>query len=436
MNYILAEAVFFRQYEEHTIVYNTDTKKVIIFDGSAFDILSAFRDYNSVDGCIKALKEKYALSEEDCTGITALIQQFVDMEILKRENILTEQRDNIEIFHRSQLLPENALYAVQFELTFRCNERCKYCYCVTDKPERDELTTEEIKRVLDELYELGVFEITFTGGDLFVRNDTFEILEYAYKKTFLINIFTNGLALTDADFIRLKMIHPKSIHFSIYNYIPEKHDAFTSVRGSFERTVSAIKKCVALGIPTNIKTCVTQTNADDMGGILNLAKTLGTTIQISMSVTAKNDGDLSPTQYRLKTTEDYARIMRIVNKNMVIHCSGEYQEIREDNGRICGAGSNSLNINPYGDVFPCNALLLSCGNVKQNSVREIWENSSVLRKIRQFTIDKVKGCETCDMLGFCNFCPGNALTETGDPLKKYSEACTLTKAKKLSDNSK
>ncbi len=434
MKYILSKSVFFRQYGENTIVYNTNDKNVFVFDGCAFDILNIFSNYNSIEECLNVLNKKYNLTKEDRTGISSLILQLVNMKILKCENILTEQKDNIEAYHRSQLLPENTLYAVQFELTFRCNERCKHCYCVTDKPLREELSTKEIKNILDDLYDMGVFEVTFTGGDLFVRKDTFEILEYAYSKKFLVNIFTNGIALSAKDFIKLKSLNLKSIHFSIYNYIPEKHDAFTQVKGSFEKTINAIKTCVTLNIPTNIKTCVNEENAQDIEGILKLAKELDTTIQISMSLTAKNDGDLSPFQYRLKTPEDYAKIMCVVNNNIVIHCSGDYKQIRPDNGQICGAGSNSLNINPYGDVFPCNSLLINCGNIKEKSIKNIWENSTILKNIRQFTIDKVKGCENCDMLGFCNFCPGSALTETGDPLQKYSEACILTKAKKLSNN--
>ena len=282
LKYILSKSVFFRQYGENTILYNTNDKNVFVFDGCAFDILNIFSNYNSIEECLNVLNKKYNLTKEDRTGISSLILQLVNMKILKCENILTEQKDNIEAYHRSQLLPENTLYAVQFELTFRCNERCKHCYCVTDKPLREELSTKEIKNILDDLYDMGVFEVTFTGGDLFVRKDTFEILEYAYSKKFLVNIFTNGIALSAKDFIKLKSLNLKSIHFSIYNYIPEKHDAFTQVKGSFEKTINAIKTCVTLNIPTNIKTCVNEENAQDIEGILKLAKELDTTIQISI----------------------------------------------------------------------------------------------------------------------------------------------------------
>ena len=113
MKYILSKSVFFRQYGENTIVYNTNDKNVFVFDGCAFDILNIFSNYNSIEECLNVLNKKYNLTKEDRTGISSLILQLVNMKILKCENILTEQKDNIEAYHRSQLLPENTLYAVQ-----------------------------------------------------------------------------------------------------------------------------------------------------------------------------------------------------------------------------------------------------------------------------------------------------------------------------------
>lgn len=284
--------------------------------------------------------------------------------------------------------------------------------------------------MLDDLRSMDVFEVTFTGGDLFVRKDAFEILEYANSIGLMINVFTNGIALSDSDLIRLKSLHLKSIHFSVYSHIPEKHDYFTQVDGSFAKTTDVIRKCVLLGIPVNIKTCVMNYNADDIEGILELAEKLGTTVQVSMSISAKNDGDKTPMALRVGQEKLYAAVMRKVNKHVLIHCSNELNEIRSSvNSAICGAGVHSLNINPYGDVFPCNALLIKCGNVREQNIRDIWEHSVVLKEIRGFTVDKMKGCEGCSEVLYCNFCPGSALTETGDPLQRYDEACMLTKAK-------
>lgn len=429
MKYRLSNAVFYRKYNDHVLLFHTGNKRVLILNTIGKDILDCFQEWITPEECLSLLRQSYDISKDQEKMVADFIEEMLSKEILVEENILSERKDSAELWFQNELLPENQLYSVQFELTFRCNEKCRHCYCVTD--DRKELSTEEIKRILDELYEMNVFEVTFTGGDLFVRQDAFEILRYARSKAFLVTIFTNGIALSDSDILSLKELNLKSIHFSIYSHIPEKHDAFTQVKGSFDKTIAVIKKCVLIGIPVNVKTCILDYNMDEIGDILQLAKSLGTTAQVSLAVNAKNDGDLSPIEFRLKRIEDYVKVMKTVNENLEIHCSNNYKQLRPDRGAICGAGRRSLNIDPYGNVFACNALLINCGNVREKPIRDIWEHSDALKQIRGFTVDRIKGCEGCPDLIYCNFCPGSAFTETGDPLQRYDEACTIKEAKKL-----
>ena len=427
--YKLSASVFYRLYGDKTVLYDTEKKKIYVFNQSAGKVFDCFKEFSTLESCCAELSETYRLDE----GLLNDIKQFVDYsctkEILISENVLSENKNDLESRFKHSEFVDGKLLSVQIELTFRCNEKCRHCYCVaSDVPE---LSTKEVFMLLDKLREMDVFDITFTGGDLFVRADAFDLIEYAVKKGFAVNIFTNGIALTDSDLIKLKSYHPKSIHFSIYSHIPEKHDYFTQVKGSFEKTVDAIRKCVLLKIPTNIKTCVMNYNADDIEGILRLAEELGTTIQVSMSICAKNDGDITPTQFRLDTVDKYTSIMKKVNRHMFVHCSNEFSALRlDDDDYICGAGRHSLNINPYGDVFACNSLLIKCGNIRETSISDIWANSEELKQIREMKFSMIKGCENCSDVIYCNYCPGNALTETGDPLKRYDEACMLTKSKK------
>lgn len=430
MRYKVAEATHYKKYDDCTLVFQTENKKVMLLNGICGEILDCFCDYASIDDCRKILREKYSMPQAGETATIDFIKKVIDCGILQKENILCEEKYGAEGSFRQNFLPIGQLYAVQFELTFRCNESCRHCYCLPDKT-KQELTLAEIKRVLDDLCEMNVFEVTFTGGDLFVRKDAFDILEYAREKGFLITVFTNGNLLSDSDIFRLKRLRLKSIHFSVYSHIAKRHDEFTGVSGSFEKTVDVIKKCVLINIPVNIKVSIMNYNIDDISGILALAKKLGTTVQVSMSISPKNDGNLEPVKLRLQTISDYVRVMREVDENIQIHCSAGTEHTRPESGAICGAGVSSLNINPYGEVFACNALLLPCGNVRERSIKEIWETSESLKEIRSFTLDKIGGCEKCPELKYCNFCPGSSLTETGNPLKRYSEACMLAEAKKL-----
>lgn len=428
----LAPDVFFRKTPEGDVVlYQTTQQNVFLLDGSIFDLLDLARE-NCCGAVSASVKPDEYWREHDEAATADAVRQLLEMGWVCEPTVLEERKITLEGGLKiGQYQRAHALSDVQFELTFRCNERCKHCYCPRENEIANELTTAEIKGILDELKEMQVMCVTFTGGDLFIRDDTFDILEYAYKLGFAINIFTNGTLLKDADFFRLKALYPRSVHFSIYNYIPEKHDAFTQLPGSFEKTVAAIKKCRLLGIPTNIKVSLVEDNYKDVEGICKLAEDLGTTIQISLQVTPKNDGGMEPTKLRVNDAARYAEVMRKIDRHILLTCAGETLnfEKQAENGPVCGAGAFALNINPYGEVFACNALLLSCGNVRSSSIRQIWENSATLKQIRSFRMEQLKGCENCARKYLCDFCPGSAMQETGDPLTRYSEACTLAEAK-------
>src|ERR1700690_4145368 len=87
----------------------------------------------------------------------------------------------------------NIPLAVQVDLTYRCNERCVHCYL--DHDDHGEMTTAEIKHLLDELADAGVFILTLSGGEIMLRKDFFEILEYARERTFCIKLKTNAIMI-------------------------------------------------------------------------------------------------------------------------------------------------------------------------------------------------------------------------------------------------
>ncbi|MBQ7523791.1 MAG: radical SAM protein [Oscillospiraceae bacterium] len=428
----LAPDVFFRQTPEgDVLLYQTAQSTVSLLGGSILPLLELLRDHSDTEDLYRLLSQTQPIEREE---FDSTIAQLAELGIVVPPTVLEERKRTLESAVKlSQYDADHRLCSVQFELTFRCNERCRHCYCPRENEISKELTTAEIKHVIDDLKKMNVVELTFTGGDLFMRSDTFEILEYAYAQGFVINIFTNGTLLSDADFFRLKKLYPRSVHFSIYNYIPEKHDAFTQLPGSFQKTTDAIKKCKLLGIPVNIKVSLLEENYDDVDGILRLAEALGTTIQVSLQITPTNNGSMMPTAHRLNSAERYAEVMKTIDSHILLSCAGGELTLtrKRQDVAICGAGAFSLNINPYGEVYPCNALLISCGNVRQTPIAEIWQTSQTLQTVRSFRIEQVKGCEACADRDLCDYCPGSAMQETGDPLRRYSEACMLTYAKKL-----
>src|SRR5579859_898113 len=95
----------------------------------------------------------------------------------------------------------NIPISVQIDLTYRCNERCVHCYL--DHDDHGEMTTAEIKHLLDEMAEAGVFILTLSGGEIFLRKDFFEILEYArLQRGFCVKLKTNAILIGEREAAR------------------------------------------------------------------------------------------------------------------------------------------------------------------------------------------------------------------------------------------
>src|SRR5947209_10504930 len=99
-------------------------------------------------------------------------------------------------------LARNIPLSVQLDLTYRCNERCVHCYL--DHEDHGEMTTAEVKGVLDQLMAAGTMFLTFSGGELLLRKDFFALVAYARELRFDLKIKTNGMLITAGDAARIR----------------------------------------------------------------------------------------------------------------------------------------------------------------------------------------------------------------------------------------
>ena len=118
---------------------------------------------------------------------------------------------------------------MQLDLTYRCNERCVHCYL--DHDDHGEMTTAEIKHLLDEMADAGVFILTLSGGEIFLRKDFFELLEHARRLMFCVKLKTNAVLIREREAARIRDLGVESVQISIYSHRPEVHDAITTDPG-------------------------------------------------------------------------------------------------------------------------------------------------------------------------------------------------------------
>ena len=128
---------------------------------------------------------------------------------------------------------------VQLDLTYRCNERCIHCYL--DHDDHGEMTTAEILGLLDQLAAAGTFFLNISGGEIFMRPDLFEIVEYARKLQFSVKLKTNAVMIRAAKAKRIAALNVESVQVSLYSHDAATHDQITKLPGSFKRTMEGVR---------------------------------------------------------------------------------------------------------------------------------------------------------------------------------------------------
>src|SRR3984893_17569974 len=254
--------------------------------------------------------------------------------------------------------------AVQFDLTYRCNERCIHCYL--DHEDHGELTTDEVKHVLDQLAAAGTLFLTLSGGELLLRKDFFELLSYACAKRFDVKLKTNAILLGEREAVRIRDLGVRQVQVSIYSHRAVVHDAITKVAGSLNRSLAAIRFLKARGLRVLIANVLMRQNAADYPGVQALARELGVECTIDPTITPKMDGDTSILGLRVPRNE----LLRVfTDQTLVGEAAAPLPSVEIDTGALddipCSAGHTSCYISPYGDIYPCVQFPLPSGNLRR-----------------------------------------------------------------------
>jgi radical SAM protein with 4Fe4S-binding SPASM domain len=301
--------------------------------------------------------------------------------------------------------------AVHMDVTYRCNERCIHCYL--DHDDHGEMTTVEITGVLDQLAAAGVFFITFSGGEVFLRRDFFEILEYARRLMFNVKIKTNAVMIREKEAQRIRELGVDTIQISVYSHRAEVHDAITKLPHSLERTIDAIRFLRNQGLRVTIANVLMTANSFDHLGVQQLAAELGVHYTLDPTITPMMDGDTSVLSLRIPGEE----LPEVFNNPALVgnqedFCAPPKPPSEEDlEGYSCSAGHSFCYISPYGDVFPCVQFPLPTGNIRQQKFLDIWNHSPEMNEVRSIQAKHLTTCSSCSHVSSCSRCPGLAYVE-------------------------
>ena len=344
----------------------------------------------------------------------------------------------MEISSYSELIGKSFIESrplnVQWELTFKCNHLCGFCYNAPTG--QRELTTAEIKRGLEKILELGVLYITLTGGEAMVRPDFFEICEYARRLGFALRVYSNGYLIDEEKARRLKEVDTFDMEISIHGAKAETHDRLTGIKGSFDRLIAGLGHLRKYHIKTNLKCPITHLNQDELRQIWDIAQSFQCSLSFDPVISPRDDGDTSP--LALAASKEF--LVGFFSDEFKILRHNADVEKRDDSvtRTNCGTGKISFTIDPYGNIFPCVAWRRKWANIKDvENLADLWRNSEVLKQVRwaaeQIPQTTLKQSDAGD---FCTFCPGVAERQTGSPFKMYPQAEVVAEARLTAYNRK
>lgn len=306
------------------------------------------------------------------------------------------------------------------EVSDRCNEVCVHCY--QEQGRKGEMSTEQVKAVIDELADIGVLVLTISGGEATLRHDFIELLEHARKRSFAIRLFTNGLSMTRELAAEMHRLAVHVVEISLYSHRADVHDFVTGVPRSFERTTAGIRYLAELGVDVHVKSPMMGINEAEMDALRAFALGLGA------SSFSADPGPMMPREGGDRTPERMTRSQSTFESSMesVQHpskiSSPGAKPRRAMTEPICGAGAG-VHIEPNGELRPCTMLDLKLGDAREG-VAQARKNNSELHALRAIGWKDLHGCRTCDLGGVCARCYAAALAEVGDALAPYPSACS------------
>jgi radical SAM protein with 4Fe4S-binding SPASM domain len=312
------------------------------------------------------------------------------------------------------LRKERKPFDVLIELTHRCNLKCEHCFL--KGAHTNELSTEDFISIFQKLKDWGILFIGFSGGEIFTRGDFLYLAEKARDMGLFFHLQTNGTLITSKIAEVIKALNPTKVEISIYGSTAATHDSVTGIKGSFERSLNALKVLREIGVRMVIKTSVMRKNLGEIDSIRKIAKELGAGFSPDPLIAPRIDGKI-PLSCRLSDWEMAQFILTLPFKEEVEGVSLEGQ-------LICGAGRSRFAIGPDGTVYPCALFRFPLGNLKNENLSAIWRGQP-WKKIRSIKVNDLRVCPDCSLVWNCARCPGLAYLETGDFLGPSPENCRL-----------
>ncbi|MEA1966660.1 MAG: heme b synthase [Thermodesulfobacteriota bacterium] len=333
----------------------------------------------------------------------------------------------------------NTLRLVAWEVTRRCNLSCVHCRAAAeDHPYENELDTKASLRLLDQIKATGEPIVILTGGEPLLRKDIFEIASYGTYIGLRMVMAPNGTLITKENAAKMKDSGIKRISISLDGSTKESHDNFRGFNGAYDGAMNGITMAKKAGLDFQINTTITKTNLDEIPKILKFAEKIGAVAHHIFLLVPTGRGkyivdqEINAREYE-KTLNWFYDQKEKTSLQLKATCAPHYyrilrQRAKEDGKKVtfathgldavtrgCLAGTGFCFISHTGKIQTCGFLDVECGDITKTTFKDVWDNSEIFNKLRDFKNLKGK-CGICEYSNVCGGCRARAYEATGDYL--------------------
>ncbi|OZM71664.1 mycofactocin radical SAM maturase [Amycolatopsis antarctica] len=316
-----------------------------------------------------------------------------------------------------------------WEWTYACNLACEHCLSSSGRRDPDELSTGEIKAVIDELQRMQVFYVNVGGGEPTVRPDFWELLDYAVAHDVGIKFSTNGVKITPERARRLAATDYVDVQISLDGATREVNDAVRGP-GSYDMAMTALRNLADAGMKDfKISVVMTRHNIAQLDEFKRIADDFGAQLRITRLRPSGRGADVwdelhpTPTQQIELYEWLVAHGDGILTGDSFFHLNALGSEPLPGLN-LCGAGRVVCLIDPVGDVYACPFAIhdvFKAGNVRPSGFGTVWRDSALFNDLRKPQTGGI--CNSCPAYDSCQGGCMAAKFFTGLPLEGPDPEC-------------
>ena len=294
------------------------------------------------------------------------------------------------------------LSRVHIDISGRCNENCIHCYIPSNR-KCGIMTLDLFEQILYQCKELNVINLTISGGEPMLNPNLIDFLLLCKQNNFSVNILSN-LTNLSCELLTVIADNPLiSIQTSLYAMDEKVHDMITRNKGSFKKTLNSIELLHGKNIPMQINCPIMKQNMQHYKDVLLYAKSMNIEADSDYSLFGSFDCSKNNLTCRLSIEEISELLLNNREESeKFIDNKIKYKDSRTE---ICPICKTSLCVSNSGDIYPCEGWQsMVLGNIKQQSLKSIWEKSPKVKHLRELTFGNFPKCITCEDKIFCSPC--------------------------------